>query len=93
MDTARLAHNQSGRRVREAYVLAVGTLRPATAHSTMLRMTKQHEEPTRRVMLNLPASVSEALRQAAQAKRWSMSLAGRVAVEQWLAEREHSEAA
>jgi hypothetical protein len=70
-------------------LLKAGALRSATARCIVLRMTKQqHEEPTKRVMLNLPASVSDALRQAAQAKRWSMSLAGRVAVEHWLAEQD-----
>lgn len=85
--------------VREPYRAALvencfGTLRSATARSMVLHMTKR-DEPIERVMLNLPASVSDALRQAAQTEKRSVSMMGRLVLEQWKAERErqHGEAA
>jgi hypothetical protein len=64
-------------------------LRRDTARSIVLHMTKQ--EPIERVMLNLPASVSDALKQAAQTERRSISMMGRLVLEQWMAERERQQ--
>jgi hypothetical protein len=69
---------------------AFGALRLATGRSTMLHMTKR-DEPIERVMLNLPASVSDALRQAAQTEQRSVSMMGRLVLEQWKAERERQQ--